>query len=173
MRKVVLDGETVELPDWKDRIAAFDRRQSKRDAEHLRWIMSMSPEERRKRSDDIIAEAESHYKGSKERLAYYRSHGLSDCSDYPGGDRAFERDVLSGEQREEKGFHFEFKNEDAYIYKCIENGRFKVDREFGLSFHIHPRIQLLADDVLGFVSQGPYNYRQRILSPDSDLYVKQ
>lgn len=171
MRKVVLDGETVELPDWKDRIAAFDRRQSKRFAENARRIMSMSPEESRKRFDDIIAEAESRYKGSEDRLAYYRSHGLADCSDYPGGDETFERDVLSGEQREEKDFHFEFKNEDAYIYKCVENGKFKVDRDFGLSFHIHPRIQLLVDDTLGMVNQGPYNYRQRILSPDSDLYV--
>lgn len=63
-----------------------------------------------------------HYKGSKERLAYYRSHGLADCSDYPGGDAAFKRDVLAGDQRQEKDFTFEPKREDAYVIKCLKDG---------------------------------------------------
>ena len=81
-----------------------------------------------------------HYKGSKERLAYYRSHGLADCSDYPGGDAAFKRDVLAGDQRQEKDFTFNTKREDTYILKCLKDGRFKPDVDFTRSFSTHPKV---------------------------------
>lgn len=75
--------------------------------------------QRRHRLRDLLHRREKHYKGSKERLAYYRSHGLADCSDYPGGDAAFNRDVLAGDQRQEKVFTFDTKREDTYIIKSM------------------------------------------------------
>lgn len=75
--------------------------------------------QRRHRLRDLLHRREKNYKGSKERLAYYRSHGLTDCSDYPGGDAAFKRDVLAGDQRQEKDFTFETKHEDTYIPESV------------------------------------------------------
>lgn len=99
-----------------------------------------------------------HYKGSKERLAYYRSHGLADCSDYPGGDAAFKRDVLAGDQRQEKDFTFNTKREDTYILKCLKDGRFKPDVDFTRSFSTHPKVFDLsrkADDGLYLTIDDP------------------
>lgn len=76
----------------------------------------MSDEELDSHYKKLQEEDESKFLGSDERLAYYRSHGLTNCSDYPGGDAAFVRDVLSGDQREEhRPFTFDMKQEDAYI----------------------------------------------------------
>ncbi len=172
MKKIILHGEEVEIPTWQDRMAAYDRNTSKRDAEHFRKIMAMSPEELNAQNAEAMAEIEKRWKGSEERLAYYRSHGLVDCNDYPGGDEAFEKDVLSGEQREETAFHFKFKREDAYIYKCIKNGKFKVDFDFCRNFRMHPRVGLFVDNMLDVIVQGPYDYERQILSPDSDLYKR-
>ena len=65
----------------------------------MRCTVSCSPEELDEYHKKSVAEIEANFWGSEERLAYYRSHGLTDCSDYPGGDAAFERDVLAGDQR--------------------------------------------------------------------------
>lgn len=70
---------------------------------------------------------------NEDRLAYYRSHGLDKCDDYPGGDSQFEADVLSGlyhnthEDRDVAP-----KREDAYIIARLNDGRFQVDPNFGL-----------------------------------------
>lgn len=96
--------------------------------------------QRRHRLRDLLKRHEKYYKGPKERLAYYRSHGLTDCSDYPGGDAAFERDVLAGDQRQEKVFTFETKREDTFIIKCLKDGRFKPDADFSRLFPMHPKV---------------------------------
>lgn len=171
MNKIVLQGEEVEFPIWQDRMKAA-RQDAKRSTERAKRILAMNPEEREAHHAEVMARLESRWKGSEERLVYYRSHGLVDCNDYPGGDEAFERDVLSGEQREEMFCHFEFKREDAYIYKCIENGKFAVDFDFCRNSRMHPRVDLLICDKLNVVIQGPYNYEQQILFPDSDFYKK-
>lgn len=114
--------------------------------------------QRRHRLRDLLHRREKNYKGSKERLAYYRSHGLTDCSDYPGGDAAFKRDVLAGDQRQEKDFTFETKHEDTYILKCLKDGRFKPDADFTRSFSTHPKVFDLsrkADDGLYLTIDDP------------------
>jgi len=62
---------------------------------------------------------------NEERLDYYRSHGLVHCADYPGGDAAFEADVLSGEFHEfGTKMRGELLREDAYIVQCLNEDRF-------------------------------------------------
>lgn len=71
----------------------------------------------------------------QERLAYYRAHGLARCNDYPGGDAAFEADVLSGEYHDAGVSMSRLKREDEYIIARMQDGRFRYDeafREFGL-----------------------------------------
>lgn len=70
------------------------------------------------------------HKTNEERLAYYRIHGLDRCDDYPGGDAAFEADVLSGKYHDENGTWPEPGREDAYVIARMEDGRFKFTREF-------------------------------------------
>jgi len=70
------------------------------------------------------------HKTNEERLSYYRAHGLDRCDDYPGGDTAFEADVLSGKYHDEDGTWPEPGREDAYVIARMEDGRFKFTREF-------------------------------------------
>lgn len=139
-------------------------------------ILSMSEEESHEYFKKSVAEVEANSWGSEERLAYYRSHGLDDCLDYPGGDVAFVRDVLAGDQREEhRPFTFELKQEDAYICKCLKDGRFRADLDFRSHFYMHPKVVLALEDfythVLGYTIQGPPpDYSEKIMSPDSDWY---
>lgn len=66
MKKIILHGEPVEIPTWQDRIAAYNRRESKRDAERAKRIMSMSPEEFDAHHAEVMAKLENHWKGSEE-----------------------------------------------------------------------------------------------------------
>ena len=137
---------------------------------------SKSPEEREKAFEQYLAEYEAHYKGSEERLAYYRSHGLAVCDDYPGGDAAFERDVLAGDQREERDFTFDLKREDDYIYKCLEDGRFIPEIDFLTIFHMHPKVrdgvELVCGRLYWLSVPRPPQYYEAVWSPDSSLYKK-
>lgn len=72
---------------------------------------------------------------NEQRLAYYRSHGLDRCDDYPGGDAQFEEDVLSGEFHANEWSDDPLKREDEYIVKCMYNGRFR----FGIDFRDYTR----------------------------------
>ena len=77
-----------------------------------------------------------------DRLAYYRSHGLSDCSDYPGGDAQFASDVLSGAQRDEDSAAMgPLGNEDAYVISMMEDGKFAYDADF-VRFPCRPEVLL-------------------------------
>lgn len=70
------------------------------------------------------------HRTNEERLAYYRAHGLNRCNDYPGGDAAFEADVLSGVYHDEDGVMKDLPREDAYVVARMEDGRFTFTREF-------------------------------------------
>lgn len=114
MIKVTKFSETAYLKDWHERIDDFKKRFPQ--SSNTKRILSMSDEELDSHYKKLREADESKFLGSDERLAYYRSHGLTNCSDYPGGDAAFVRDVLSGDQREEhRPFTFDMKQEDAYI----------------------------------------------------------
>ena len=63
MKKIILHGEEVEIPTWEDRMAAYDRDASKRDAEHFRTIMAMSPEELNAQNAEAMVRMESQRKG--------------------------------------------------------------------------------------------------------------
>ena len=171
--KVIKFGETTYLKDWHERLADYKKRFPPSD--DLKKIFSISPEELDAHYKKLRAKEEADFWGSKERLAYYRSHGLSDCSDYPGGDAAFVRDVLSGDQREEhRPFTFDMKQEDAYICRCIECGRFKIDLDFRMHFRMHPKVIVTVESAYVWMcgyspSQNP-DYEKEILSPDSDWY---
>ena len=118
MIKVTKFGETAYLKDWHERIDDFKKRFPQ--SSNTKRILSMSDEELDSHYKKLREADESKFLGSDERLAYYRSHGLTNCSDYPGGDAAFVRDVLSGDQREEhRPFTFDMKQEDAYIYISV------------------------------------------------------
>lgn len=65
-----------------------------------------------------------------ERLAYYRSHGLDRCDDYPGGDAAFEMDVLSGLYHCHGFPGGSPGREDAYVLARMADGRFRFDGGF-------------------------------------------
>ena len=90
-----------------------------------------------------------HLRPGTERLAYYRSHGLTDCSDYPGGDAQFEKDVLSGEYRHEKPVLEPIGREDAYIIKCLKTGRLKVDWAEFWKYGVRPEVDIAARDSCG------------------------
>ena len=173
---VNLFGEDVEIPSGRERLAELERKRAEKKSSFWDEYMAKSPEERQKEYERYMAEHEAHYKGSEERLAYYRSHGLAVCDDYPGGDAAFERDVLSGEQREERDFTFELKREDAYIYKCLEDGQLVPEIDFLTTFHMHPKVRDVVELVCGrlywlSVSRPP-QYYEAVWSPDSYLYKK-
>lgn len=89
-------------------------------------------------------------KTPEERLAYYRSHGLVHCGDYPGGDKQFERDVLSGEQRDEGIYYGGLKHEDAYVIQAMKDKRFVPDHEFIIRFNVRPHVKLAYWDYVGF-----------------------
>lgn len=167
-------GEKIKIKDWRERLA--DAKKKVTPSDGIRKILAMSPEELDEYHKKSVAEVEANFWGSEERLAYYRSHGLTDCSDYPGGDAAFERDVLAGDQREEHClFTFELKREDAYICKCLKDGRFRADLDFRSHFYMHPKVVLALEDfythVLGYMIQGPPpEYSEKIMSPNSDWY---
>jgi len=166
-------GEKIKVKDWHERLA--DAKKWIKVSDEEKRILSMSEEESHEYFKKSIAETEANFWGSEERLAYYRSHGLTDCSDYPGGDAAFERDVLAGNQREERHpFTFILKREDEYIYKCIEDGRFKIDWDFRHHFHMHPKLILIVENTYEKIYFGmfhrPPEYEKSILSPDSDWY---
>lgn len=73
----------------------------------------------------------SNVPSDEERLAYYRSHGLDRCDDYPGGDAQFEADVLSGlYHNSPDDWEDDPKKEDAYVIARLEDGRFQVDLGF-------------------------------------------
>ena len=173
MIKVTKFGETIYVKDWHERLADFKKRFPPSD--DLKKIFSMSPEELDAHYKKLREKEEANFWGSKERLAYYRSHGLSDCSDYPGGDAAFERDVLSGDQREEhRLYNFDLKREDAYICKCLGDGRFKVDLDFRRHFHMHPKVILAFEAAYVkiyecMICREP-GYEDEIMNPDSDWY---
>ena len=173
MIEIEMYGEKIKIKDWHERLA--DAKKKVTPSDGIRKILNMSPEELDEYHKKSVAEVESNFFGSEERLAYYRSHGLSDCSDYPGGDAAFERDVLAGNQREERHpFTFILKREDEYIYKCIEDGRFKIDWDFRHHFHMHPKLILIVEHTYEKIYFGMYQrspeYEKSILSPDSDWY---
>lgn len=167
-------GEKIKIKDWRERLANAKKKVTPSDG--IRKILAMSEEELDVHHKKVVAEIEANFFGSEERLAYYRSHGLTDCSDYPGGDAAFERDVLAGDQREEHClFTFELKREDAYICKCLKDGRFRADLDFRSHFYMHPKVVLALEDfythVLGYMIQGPPpEYSEKIMSPNSDWY---
>ena len=166
-------GEKIKVKDWHERLA--DAKKWIKVSDEEKRILSMSEEELDVHHKKVVAEIEANFFGSEERLAYYRSHGLTDCSDYPGGDSAFVRDVLAGDQREEhRLFTFDLKREDAYIYKCIEDGRFKIDWDFRHHFHMHPKLILIVENTYEKIYFGMYQrspeYEKSILSLDSDWY---
>lgn len=175
MIEIEMYGEKIKIKDWRERLADAKKKVTPNDG--IRKILAMSPEELDEYHKKSVAEIEANFWGSEERLAYYRSHGLSDCSDYPGGDTAFVRDVLAGDQREERRpFTFELKREDAYICKCLQDGRFLADLDFRSHFYMHPKVVLELEDfythVLGYTIQGPPpDYSEKIMSPDSDWYT--
>lgn len=73
---------------------------------------------------------------NEERLAYYRSHGLAECADYPGGDAAFAADVLAGDPDPRDR---ESRKEDGYVVARMDDGRFAFDKDFiayGLSWPV-------------------------------------
>ena len=166
-------GEKIKIKDWHERLA--DAKKWIKVSDNQKRILAMSEEELDIHHKKVVAEVEANFFGSEERLAYYRSHGLTDCSDYPGGDSAFEKDVLAGDQREEhRLFTFDMKREDTYIYKCIEDGRFKIDWDFRRHFYMHPKLILLVENTyekiyLCMNHRSP-EYEKSILSPDSDWY---
>lgn len=167
-------GEKIKIKDWRERLA--DAKKKVTPSDGIRKILAMSEEELDIHHKKVVAEVEANFFGSEERLAYYRSHGLTDCSDYPGGDSAFVRDVIAGDQREERRpFTFELKREDAYICKCLQDGRFRADLDFRSHFYMHPKVVLALEDfythVLGYTIQGPPpDYAEKIMSPNSDWY---
>lgn len=173
MIKVTKFGETIYVKDWHERLADFKKRFPPSD--DLKKIISMSPEELDAHYKKLREKEESNFWGSKERLAYYRLHGLSDCSDYPGGDAAFERDVLSGDQREEhRLYNFDLKREDDYICQCLGDGRFKVDLDFRRHFYMHPKVILAFEAAYVkiyecMICREP-GYEDKIMNPDSDWY---
>lgn len=174
MTEIEAFGEKIRVKDWHERLEEAKRRYPPSD--DAKRIFAMREEELDAHCKKLREKEESNFWGSKERLAYYRSHGLSNCSDYPGGDAAFERDVLAGDQREEHLlFTFNLKREDAYICKCLENGRFQVDLDFRRHFYMHPKVVLAVEYVYtyvcGYTIQGPPpDYAEKIMSPDSDWY---
>lgn len=82
-----------------------------------------------------------------ERLAYYRSHGLTGCDDYPGGDSRFEADVLSGAFHDEYGVMADAPKEDAYIVRKLLDGTFLLDFKF-LEYGDNLVVQRTAESVL-------------------------
>ena len=139
------------------------------------WVRfcNLTPEEQEREYGSIRAKYEIYFRGSEKRFVYYRLHGLDDCSDYPGGDKAFVRDVLSGEQREERDFSFDMKREDAYIFECMENGRFVPDTDFLFGFRLHPKVKVTAKLILwrqGLMSTASPKDFEDPFKPNSYLY---
>lgn len=175
--KVELFGKKVELPGWEDRLAALRSKKTGHEKEDIEQFFTMSSDEREAyMRKHVYPHLTTPSSDAKERLAYYRSHGLDCCDDYPGGDAAFERDVLAGDQREEREYNFELKREDAYIMKCMENGKFKFDDKFCFGFYHHPKVRLELYERLDVrldCPGGPLKFREDVLSPDSYLYKKE
>ena len=139
------------------------------------WVRfcNLTPKEQEHEYERIRTGHEVCLKGSERRLVYYRLHGLDNCPDYPGGDEAFVRDVLSGGQREERNFSFDMKKEDAYIFECMEKERFIPDMDFLSGFILHPKVKVTAQLILmgqGLMFTAPPRYFEDPFKPDSYLY---
>ena len=78
---------------------------------------------------------------NKDRLDYYRTHGLSDCKDYPGGDTQFQLDVLSGQFHDSTVTDTPMKKEDQYIQTKMYSGLLKFGPEFN-KYIRHPMLIL-------------------------------
>lgn len=175
---IKLLGEKVYLKSWQEKLAEIHEQNTKngmRAREDFLRISYRTPEEAAREHAELKAKHNARFKGSEERLAYYRSHGLDHCSDYPGGDEAFERDVLSGKQRDESfPFSFDMKLEDAYIYNCLENGRFVPELDFYDTFVLHPKIRFICRNVYsklyGLMSSWHPNPWTDPWSPNSNYY---
>ena len=167
-------GEKIKIKDWHECLAEAKRRYPPSD--EARRVLEMSPEKLDEYTKRLLEKEAENFWDSEKRLAYYRSHGLVNCNDYPGGDAAFARDVLAGDQRDENcPFTFELKREDAYICKCLKNLRFLPDLDFSRHCHMHPKVVLAVEYVYtyvcGYTIQGPTpDYAEKIMSPDSDWY---
>ena len=139
-----LFGEKVYLKSWQEKLAEIHEQNNRLGMPEHIMSLRKTPEE----MAAIDAKHNARFKSAKDRLAYYRSHGLDNCADYPGGDEAFERDVLSGDKREEcMVFSFDMKSEDDYICKCLQSGRFVPETDFTHHFKLHPKIQAICRDV--------------------------
>lgn len=167
-------GKVMYVKDWRERLAEAKRRYPRSD--EARKILQMNSKELDEYTKRLLEKEAENFWDSEKRLAYYRSHGLVNCNDYPGGDAAFARDVLAGDQREENcPFTFELKREDAYICKCLKNLRFLPDLDFRRHCYMHPKVVLAVEYVYtyvcGYTIQGPPpDYAEKIMSPDSDWY---
>lgn len=161
------DKEILESLRYR-RNEGYDHAASARRANGIRSFILMSKEEREKHIADRKHAYKIYGQGTpEERLAYYRSHGLVNCDDYPGGDKQFELDVLSGAQRDESIYYGDMKNEDAYIIKTIQDGRFKLDDDFRIHFTMRPHVMLAVYDALDVRMNylgGPVQLREDILS---------
>ena len=139
-----LFGEKVYLKSWQEKLAEIHEQNNRLGMPEHIMSLRKTPEE----MAAIDAKHNARFKSAKDRLAYYRSHGLDNCADYAGGDDAFERDVLSGDKRKEcMVFSFNMKSEDDYICKCLKNGRFVPETDFTHHFKLHPKIQAICRDV--------------------------
>lgn len=128
------------IKGWIGRLSG--RKHKTNAADEIMRILDMTKEEREKYMRENYPHFTRKTHDPEKRLEYYRSHGLTDCFDYPGGDEAFERDVLSGEQRDEGIYYGPFKNEDAYIIQCMRDGRFQFDPDFTTLFYVRPHVEL-------------------------------
>lgn len=148
---IELFGEKVYLKSWREKLADVHQKHNQLGMsarEDFIRLCNRTPEEAAREHAELKAKHNARFRGSAERLAYYRSHGLDNCADYPGGDEAFERDVLAGDQREEcMVFSFVLKTEDDYICKCLQSGHFVPETDFTHHFKLHPKIQAICRDV--------------------------
>lgn len=85
---------------------------------------------------------------NEERLRYYRTHGLDNCDDYPGGDNQFEQDVLSGRYHDNLSTDRLPSREDAYIVDKMNDGTFKFSVDFEEYFG-HPQVMLAYHENCG------------------------
>lgn len=166
-------GKVMYVKDWRERLAEAKRRYPQSD--EARKILQMNSKELDEYTKRLLEKEAENFWDSEKRLAYYGSHGLVNCNDYPGGDAVFARDVLAGDQREEHcPFTFNLKREDAYICKCLKNLRFLPDLDFRQHCYMHPKVALELCDFYvyeqGYTIQGPPDYAEKIMSPDSEWY---
>ena len=93
---IELFGEKVYLKSWQEKLADVHKKNNQLGMsvrEDFIRICNRTPEEAAHEHAQLKAKHNARFKSAKDRLAYYRSHGLDNCADYPGGDEAFERDV--------------------------------------------------------------------------------